>query len=483
MKTRAPKSPAERHAKEIVKFRLRMAAVLAARRCVQGSFVWVMVWAAVGLGLRVAFRVETSQLWWGLLGLAAAAAVGVYWGIRQTPSPAMVRAALDSRGGLGGLLMAEGDGEIGDWDARIEQVPQPAIRWQSSRPWKLLAMGTAFLTAVFLMPDAYLPAAGESALDIGGEMQKLTEKMEVLKQEQILPPEKVNVLEKELEQLRQEASGNDPAKTLESLDHLEQSFSKAAAEAAESAIKDTEKANQAQELAQALDGIVGQLDSSQLGDAMKQLAQMAEQAAAENSSLAENLSDALKDALKNASQKGNLSESQLNELAEALKNCQAGQCNKIGRMVQAKLIDAALLEACRRAGQCDSAELAAMLSQCKNGKQLADAIACLRDGAGLPGRGGVSRGRADAAMTWSQGTEKGDAEFKEKVLPPAAAASLKDSQTVAVSAADPTAKAPAGGSTGGVLEGAKAGGGEARTQIILPEHRQSVQRYFERGRK
>jgi hypothetical protein len=102
---------------------------------------------------------------------------------------------------------------------------------------------------------------------------------------------------------------------------------------------------------------------------------------------------------------------------------------------------------------------------------------------GLPGRGGVSRGRADAAMTWSQGAEKGDAEFKEKVLPPSAAASLKDSRLAGVSVGDPTAKEPGGGSSGGVLGSARAGGGEARSQLILPEHRKSVQRYFEREKK
>ena len=38
-------------------------------------------------------------------------------------------------------------------------------------------------------------------------------------------------------------------------------------------------------------------------------------------------------------------------------------------------------------------------------------------------------------------------------------------------------------SSGGALTDAQAGNGEAHTQLILPEHERTVQRYFERGKK
>ena len=97
--------------------------------------------------------------------------------------------------------------------------------------------------------------------------------------------------------------------------------------------------------------------------------------------------------------------------------------------------------------------------------------------------GRVNRGRGDAAMTWQQGVDKEDAAFKEKVLPPAAVASLKKSRLAGISVGDPTSAKPAGGSSGGALGSAQAGGGEARTQIILPEHEKTVQRYFNREKK
>src|SRR5262249_6444210 len=55
------------------------------------------------------------------------------------------------------------------------------------------------------------------------------------------------------------------------------------------------------------------------------------------------------------------------------------------------------------------------------------------------GKGGVDRGRGDAAMTWTDGSSEKDARFKEKVLPPSSVAGLNDSQLVGMSASAPTA--------------------------------------------
>ena len=124
------------------------------------------------------------------------------------------------------------------------------------------------------------------------------------------------------------------------------------------------------------------------------------------------------------------------------------------KLIKARLVDAAELDRLDKAGECDEAALVAALCQCKDGKQLAEALASL-DGGGLPGRGGISRGRGDAAMTWSQGVKKDDAAFKEKVLPPAAVASLKESRLAGVSVGDPTSQKPGGGSAGGALGGGR----------------------------
>jgi hypothetical protein len=449
-----------------------------------------MLWATAVVGLRALFRIDPLWLLWGALGLAAAGAFGFIRARRQIPSASVVRAMLDGRGSLGGLLMAAEVADIGPWADKIADVYLPALHWRARRQLGLLAMGAAFLAAALLAPDRYV-AAGDDALQVGGEIHKLAERIQVLKQEDILPPEKAKAIEKDLDHLRQEAVGKDPAKTMEALDHLEQSFNKSAAEAAESVIKQAEKASRVQDLAEALQSAQGQMDPKKCSEAMKELAQMAEQAVAENKALSEELSPELSKDLQEAlgDRNSNLSPEQIEKLAKAMKSCKARGRATMMKLVQARLVDAQQLELCDKA--CEGGEKDPLAALGEDG----DPLAGMGDGSeeggdnsmsidgGRSGRGGLNRGPSDTAMTWQDEVKKGNAAFKEKVLTPAAVSSLQQSQLVGVSVSDPKSTKPGDGSAGGALQSAKAGGGEARVQAILPEHEKAVQRYFKREKK
>ncbi len=182
---------------------------------------------------------------------------------------------------------------------------------------------------------------------------------------------------------------------------------------------------------------------------------------------------------------------------KALSECKECEEAKIARLVKARLVDADELDRCKAAGECEAKEVVVALARAKQGGSQSGSPADTEDLAaflagqqstsderpGLPGRGGTSRGPAPAAMTWTEGAKQDDAAFKAKVLAPGAAASLKDSRLAGISSGDPTADKAGGGSSGGALNAAQAGGGEARTQVILPEHERTVERYFERGKK
>ena len=472
---RGPPALSRRRVPAIVGLRWRLGGVLVLRECLRLLFAWTMLWAATVVGLRAIFRIDVSVLLWGFLGVAAAIAAGVVLGRRKVPSVAAIRAVLDRHGQLGGLLMAAGDLDIGPWNAQLANLPLPALRWRSGRQWMLLTTSTAFLLAAFLAPDRYLPAAG--GLQIGSQLQKLAAKIRTLRQQQILPPEKAQVLERDLARAGQEALGKDPAKTMEALDHLEQSLSKAATDAAETALKQAETAGRMQQLANALQAAQNQMDPKQFGQAMKELAQMAAKAAADS----KELETALSDELKEACRQGRLSESQLGDLCKALKQCKECERARLMKLIDVRLIDAAELAECDRAGEGDEAALIDALSQCQNGAQLADALALCDPE--LAGKGGPGGGGPPAVMTWQQEVSKDGAKFKEKVLRPAAAASLKKSRLVGMSVGNPTSAKPGGGSSGGALAGAQAGGGEANTQLILPEYEKTIQRYFDRAHK
>ncbi len=275
----------DRGEKTIARFRFRVGCVLVFRECLRWSFAWIMLWAVALVAARAVFRIDQPVLMWGFPGLAIVLAASVFLAVRQLPKPDSIRALLDRHDCLGGLLMATGETDIGHWSERLPNVTMPALRWRLSRRIMLLAMSVAFLAAAYLAPDRSLSFGRETGLQIGGEMNKLTEKLKVLKQERIIPPEKAEALEKDLDHIRKEAQGSDPAKTMEAMDHLEQAFSREAAEAAESAVKQANAAGRTEKLASALQTAQSQMDPKQFSAAMKELAEMAQQAAAESEML------------------------------------------------------------------------------------------------------------------------------------------------------------------------------------------------------
>ena len=335
------------HRRAIANTRARIGAILGLRTAVSFLSAWMLAWGTVVLVLRGALGVSREPLLWGLVGVVAAGIVGVVVAIRRRPSVDMVRAMLDAHWQCGGLLMASADTNTSDWASNVPASATPNVRWHAGRPCGILLCCTTFLLASFLIPVRFLDELGSSRLLVGAEVEKLAEKVELLKEEKILPPERAKSLELALEQLEQEALGNDPAKTWEAMDHLEQSIAKASAEAAEDAARDAEEAARSEELAQALDQVQDQMAAGELSEAMNILAQDVRQAAEDDALLAEELSQELKEQC----EKGSLSPEQLAELAQSLGKCKACDLAKLQKLAAARLIDASLLAQCE--GQCE----------------------------------------------------------------------------------------------------------------------------------
>lgn len=138
-----------------------------------------------------------------------------------------------------------------------------------------------------------------------------------------------------MERVREDTQGNDPAKTMEAMDNLAQSFRKTAAEAAESAIRQTEALSREQLMAKTLDKALktpeSEKDPKKLNEAMQALAKMTAQSAEENNALSQNLSNELKEACR----KGELSEKQLEELSKDLAEAMESEEAKVARLADA----------------------------------------------------------------------------------------------------------------------------------------------------
>jgi hypothetical protein len=462
-----------RHDQSIRRFLRRLALLLAFKQSLTFVTIWFFAWGAVALVLRAASATPRMRLLWGAAGIAVAVIAAAALSRRRLPSRDAVRALLDNRNDCGGLLMAGADAEIGAW--RIPEITLPRLRWRKARAFGFLAASLAFVLASLLAPVRFATINAARPMDVSREVENLAAQIEALKDAQIIQETRAEALEQKLDQLSQEASGEDPAKTWEALDHLNDAVEKAAKEAAETANAKQGRLARAEALAEGLTAGADQLNSKTMTEAMRTLGKMTQEAIEENESLAGELSPETLEALKS----GSLKAEHLKDISKALGQSKSALNQKLSKLAQSGRINPSLLKGGAQANRRDNSDLAKFLKENAEKMSVDEATLQWYEGKGGSGSGEVSRGRGDAAMTWTDESSEKGAKFKEKVLPPSSIAGLNDSQLLGLSASAPTA------STGGVaahgaLNSAASGGGSAYTQTILPRHRGAVKRYFDR---
>jgi len=461
-------------------FLRKVTATLTLRHALKWSAAWLFLWGLVVLVLRAAFGADALPLVWGLAALAIILAAALVAAIRRRPSRASAYALVDRVASCGGLVMASSETPLGAWESRVPEVRTPGLRWRDRRTPVLFAAACVFVGVSFAVPRWFVAAAIGNPLRVEKEVSALKDQIEALKEEKVLTPEQAAEMEERLRQTAEAASGEDPAKTWEALDHLNEVTAKAARASAEEALREAEKLSRAEALAEGLADDASKLDSAALAEAMKELSKTVDGLARESEAVREGLSKELREACSS----GKLSAGQCKELAKALGECREGMAGSLERLVEAKLLDAELAGRCAglKPGEGENAGegLAAFLKDSgdeNSGLSSLEQINLWLDGA--PGRGGVTRGRGDAPMTWKDPSSKEGTEFKEEALAPGAG-SLKDSRLMGVSVGAPTVEAAGGPAKAGALGEAPSGGGSANTRTILPRHRGAVQRYFER---
>ena len=452
--------------------RHRLAALLVARVFSR----LLTVWCTAGGLLVLACRMRSVSPWWllpwGTAGMLVCLAGATVFGVRRTPPPAAVAALLDRLGRCGGLLMARDDGVALDaWAATLVLPPRPQVRWAWRGPMCSLLTAVLFLALAGLLPQRVVRPVEAPGLDVGGIVADLHARIAVLEEEDVLETETADELRQKLDALGGESSAWDPADTWAALDHLAEGLADRAGEAAQEAVAEIEALAEAAEQARALADASAELgEGSVLTEAM---AALADRLADEALLRAAAAGDADAQGVDSLLQDGALSAAELGELAKALNGQQAGLSCMVGRLCDAGLIGGGWLLQCQNAQEMDGEALAAFLAEC--------GLAAAELMGGLPGRGGVTRGRGDAPMTWSSGTSEEGVDFKEETLPPATLAALRDSELVGVSLGAPRQDENAPGAVHGALGQAKAGGGAGVAHRLLPRHRRAVTRFFTRN--
>jgi hypothetical protein len=338
-----------------------------------------------------------------------------------------------------------------------------------------------FAATALLLPERLAVFGKSRALEIGQLVGQLQTEVQTLAQEKILPEQKADDLQKQLSQLEKDSSGVDPDKTWEALDHIKQSNSDQAKEAAEEAVQKTESLTEAEMLAKAMEQAAENgMEPATAAQAAQDLASLLNAAKLEEGILNGKIPPEL---LQNLS---GLDKEQMEKLVNALELNKGAMSMTMSNLANLKMIDPAALAKLQNAGHgSDIAGLALYLSQC-NGNCKSEFLFSwlLKRGRGGPGGGGPGGGGPEAPMApmdWDNNTSEDNLKFQAHALPPSQ--HLEDAQMVGVSKAAPELAKNDIAVEHGALDNAVAAGGSGHAQVILPEHRQAVQKFFKRDDK
>lgn len=446
--------------------------------------IWLFVWGAVVLALRFLQGVAAIDLVWGLTGAPVALLVTGYFAWRERPGDAMLGRVLDSRSNCGGMLAAEYEGvDVTQWQSRMPEVTVPEVRWRDRRVLWLLVSSMLFAALGFGLPQPDEQSLGRP-MQLGEIAESLGSQIDVMEEEDAIEEVEANELRDELQRIEDSASGRDPSKTWEALDHLSEALQREAGELADAGAESLARADAAAQLADAIEETRNQDPGADLTKAMQELGKALHRMRTENQAMAGDLSQELIRAA--SEQLKGLSPEQIRELRKSLGKCSAKTRQTLKRLAAKGLIDPQKLAQALRKGAADPKAMAELLQECGLGKcagggdgQGNEGMAGFGEGqpGNVPGRGGVNRGPGTAPITWSGTTDEFGAAFKEQRLPDTAAVDFSQSELKAI-----TAEAPVVGDAApdgvNALGNADDGGGAAVEHRILPRHRGAVQRYF-----
>jgi len=308
------------------------------------SLFLISAWAFASGVAVLALRAATGRIaihWaWIVAGLIPCVIIATVMAFRRLPERSAVTAMLDSRNSCGGLLMASEHSDLGDWQSRLPAIVEPRIRWRSRRALALAFSALVFVSVSLLVSDRQ-GLASDKPLDIAKQIEDISSDIDVLKKEEIIDATQAESLEPKLESISADAKGEDPVKTWEALDHLQDSVTKTAKEVAEKMAQANARLGEAQALSEALAEGAASMDSKLVTEAMKEL-QSQMKAAADSHGNVPGISNELLKDLKS----GSLSKEQLKQIAEALKQQKQEASKRLGKLRESGMIDPQTLRQC-----------------------------------------------------------------------------------------------------------------------------------------
>ncbi|MBB02188.1 MAG: hypothetical protein CMJ47_06050 [Planctomyces sp.] len=413
-------------------------------------------------------KLFVPSAWPYALWLFALAATAPLFAWRKVQSKAYTQteaaALLDGKLQAGGLLMTLSEAPDQDWQRHLPQIED---MWRNSLPRirpkrfaSLVTVPLAFAIATCFIPLRQSTPAQATPRKVSEQTtDELEAILKTLEESDVLEEEQKEELKKEIEKFAEETRDKPLThEQWETADSLKQQMQMS-----------WEKNERSLEAASsALEELMSSLANG--GEASSEQIEQLEQALGENlESLARKaasgnmpgMSEELQKALQNMAENGKLN---LPKDAEARKKAMQDLKERLKK---------------------ESEELAKKRSECQglcqgNGNCQGNSPG---DGQGnLPGKGGVNRGRGDAAMYWGEESDLAGSKFKEVVLPPGILDDPSE-ELLGLTFKEPEAKPADSAPRQAVRENDPSAGRATWDRKLNPRHRDVVRKFFDSERK
>jgi hypothetical protein len=432
----------------------------------------LLLFGAAVLAVKLLWPAGWPHVLWGALGVVPVVASAAWSVGRRCYTPTETVALLDRRLSAGGLLMTLSESDDLAWeselDSRHPHWQATLFRVRPTRFARYVAVPLAFAVAAGFVPLRPVPSE-ENAPDAVARKTtaRLEQMVDWLDEAHVLTAEESEELREEVAKLAEDSDSLLTHEKWEAIDTMKRELAQKL-EAAQRSVAKGQLA--ARSLSREAGAEAEQLSLERVEqlekDTLETLQNLADRGAVADTPQA--LQQELQRLLKErqlpkplSSAAGQQREELLSELDEFLREQSAKLAECRGKCVGARLVEGEFAE-----GDGEGMLEAFLLAE---GNSSANSQ--------QPGRGGVTRGRGDAPLTWGQESDERKAKFKQVVLPPG----FEDPESAAVvgeSVVAPEAQPAETADRSSTRTFDPATGRESRRQALRPRHREVVRQYF-----
>ncbi|KAF1080880.1 MAG: hypothetical protein GQF41_2694 [Candidatus Rifleibacterium amylolyticum] len=444
-----------------------------------------------------------------LAGIPVCLLVALAVAFRSQLADERAMALIDSHNASGGMLLAEFETGDHSWKNRQGSLKSPRLQLKLNRRLPALLVSLLFLALSVVIPVRQATGDRDPRLDLQEMQQNAMAQVEALEEAGLIDEKKADELKETIDQIISASDRNDPSKTFEAFDQLQEKMRKDSAAGAEKMLSEQENLQTLQSLADQLKNADSQEKMKQALDALRD---KLEECGLDAASMKQPGGDSLENKMQQAGEGGEGSTEAAAEAAQQLQEYMQQRAEEMRaaaeKLVKARLLDRKTYEKLKQEGRLRPATEADLApgsgadlviapadeggdASGESGDQQGEGGSGSGSQDGQPGimvvdpqsgspSGQAGRDGGTAPLNFNRQSSEHSLKFKDEALPTPASTDLEDSVAIGMAISAPQIDTAEGQGSSGPVDWQKSDKSGGESDVILPKHRSAVKRYFER---